>query len=229
MDKKLIQLFLTREFTKWGIPGRIRVDNGSPFGSPQRTTVPELALWLIGLGIQVAWNSPRQPKENAKVERNQGTTSKWVEIDQCKNISDLQMKLDEACLIQREKYPVARLGFKKRAEVFPGLFTNLRKYNPRAFQIEKVHAFLGQVTFVRKINRSVGKITFYDQDVYIGFEFRNLRHVILKLNLEKLHWEIYNEDKKLIATLSANNFSAEHIQNLTVRQKTYVKASVIET
>ena len=38
-----------------------------------------LALWLIGLGIEVIWNPPRCPQANGVVERSQGTGKRWAE------------------------------------------------------------------------------------------------------------------------------------------------------
>jgi transposase InsO family protein len=61
-------------FARWGLPGRLRVDNGAPWGS-KGDWPTELALWLIGLGVGVTWNTPRRPQENGVVERSQGTVS----------------------------------------------------------------------------------------------------------------------------------------------------------
>ena len=65
-----MQQTMKQIFEQWGLPSYIRVDNGKPFGDPQRCSIPELGLWLIGLGIEVVWNRPRTPKDNATVERN---------------------------------------------------------------------------------------------------------------------------------------------------------------
>ena len=39
-----------RMFSRWGLPERLRLDNGHPWGSA-RDLPPELALWLVGLGV----------------------------------------------------------------------------------------------------------------------------------------------------------------------------------
>ena len=70
-------------FQRWGMPVLIKVDNGQPFGDPQKKTIPVLALWLMSLKIKVIWNRPRQPRDNAKVERMQGTSKRWVDLDRC--------------------------------------------------------------------------------------------------------------------------------------------------
>src|SRR3954454_410327 len=107
-----IQQMMQQSFEQWGLPAHIRVDNGKPFGDPQRCSIPELALWLTGLGIEVIWNRPRTPKDNAKVERMQATTSRWTEVEQCYSCSELQTKLDQAATIHGEQFQVRRLGAK---------------------------------------------------------------------------------------------------------------------
>src|SRR4051794_26093841 len=155
-------------FEQWGLPKYIRVDNGKPFGDPQRCSIPELGLWLIGLGIAVVWNRPRSPKDNATVERMQSTTSRWAEVEQCDNCTALQQRLNKAAIIQREQYQVRRLGCKSRKELYPELWNNSRIYNSKeAFDISRVCTYLSQVRFTRKTNKT-GAFTFYAQRVYVG-------------------------------------------------------------
>ena len=44
-----IREMFRRAFARWGLPDRVRVDNGYPWGTP-RDLPSELALWLIGSG-----------------------------------------------------------------------------------------------------------------------------------------------------------------------------------
>lgn len=60
----LVQQQLRESFTQWGLPWAMRVDNGTPWGARGDLPTP-LAMWLIGLGIEMAWNPPRQPKKMA--------------------------------------------------------------------------------------------------------------------------------------------------------------------
>ncbi len=66
-----IQAMFRHVFVRWGLPDRVRVDNGYPWAS-SRDLPPELALWLIGLGVEPIWNPPAQPTRNPKVERSNG-------------------------------------------------------------------------------------------------------------------------------------------------------------
>ena len=221
VDKLLLQQYLIENFQQWGLPRGIKVDNGAPFGDPQRTSVPVLALWIIALGIEMIWNRPRHPRDNAKVERMQGTTKRWVELEKCQHREELQEKLDQAAVIQREKYPVSRLGFKNRKEVYPALWANTRTYQAKDFNIDKVHQYLSQVVFIRKVNK-IGLINFYAQSVYVSVSQRR-KTVSLTFDLEKKQWKVYDENNQQIGWLNASNFSNEHVVNLSVCQYKYVR------
>src|SRR3954447_3252919 len=115
---------LRRTFQRWGLPDRVRVDNGHPWGS--RNDLPrELALWLIGLGVGVIWNRPRCPRMNGVVERSQGVTQQWIEPETLEP-AQVQGRLDWAIRIQRELYPA--IQGQSRVAAFPALLTPRRPY-----------------------------------------------------------------------------------------------------
>src|SRR5262245_63729085 len=101
-----VQAELRRILARWGRPARLRVDNGGPWGSAADLP-PELALWLLGLGIDMHWNDPHTPQQNGVVERSQGTSKGWAEPGRCGSAAELQRRLDEMDAIQRERYPSA--------------------------------------------------------------------------------------------------------------------------
>lgn len=68
VDGISVQTVLTRVFARYGLPERINVDNGPPWGSGGRG-VTALAAWLIRLGIQVGHSRPFHPQTNGKDER----------------------------------------------------------------------------------------------------------------------------------------------------------------
>ncbi|MEO1515517.1 MAG: hypothetical protein AAFV95_10900 [Bacteroidota bacterium] len=108
------------------MPLSIRVDNGMPLGDPQRKSIPELSLWLLGKNIEVIFNRPRQPTDNARVERMQQTTKNWASIEQAQNFEDLDRRLKQTIIIQREKFKVSRLQNRTKLEVYPELSRNNR-------------------------------------------------------------------------------------------------------
>ena len=148
-----------------GLPKCIKADNGAPLGDPQRRSVPVLALWLTGLGIDMVWSRPRSPGDTAKVERMQATTGRWVELEKCTTAQLLQQKLDAAAVIQRESYPVKRLGAQSRKQAYPQLWANSRIYSPASFELQRVYQSLSGIDFVRRANNS-GPFNFFNQNGY---------------------------------------------------------------
>ncbi|MDO1530648.1 integrase core domain-containing protein, partial [Fulvimonas sp. R45] len=55
----------------YGLPVRMNMDNGSPWGSPGGDSrgLSALSLWLVRLGIRVSFSAPAHPQTNGKDER----------------------------------------------------------------------------------------------------------------------------------------------------------------
>lgn len=56
-------------FREYGLPKRIRCDNGSPFGGVGPTGLTRLSAWWVKLGIQVEFITPGRPSENGAHEQ----------------------------------------------------------------------------------------------------------------------------------------------------------------
>lgn len=196
---------------------RLRVDNGEPFGSTRPSITSELALCLIAYGVQVHTNRPANPQQNGKVERQQGTSMRWAEILRCKSLQEAQRKLDEACLIQREQYPVTRLMNKTRKETFPELYQNHRKWNEQYFDAQRTYDFLAKKQFVRKISAN-GQVTHFGHKARIGSHYKG-QSVCLKFNPFLLVWEVFAANGKFIKTLQAPYLAPHRIKNMTVYSK----------
>lgn len=160
--QKLIIMFL-----RWGKAGAFRVDNGEPFGSPTLTTTPPIALWLIAMDVDMIWNKPRKPQQNAVVEKAQCTSSRWAEVEKATDLQDLQKRLDREAVLQREKLPVKRLQAKTRLEAFPELETSRRIYHYTDLDPQKVYNFLSKKVYTRKVS-SNGVIGHFGQVFSVG-------------------------------------------------------------
>lgn len=136
---------------RWGFIKCFRFDNGRPFGSPDLDTVTPAAFVLAALGCRLIFNKPRSPTQNAKVERNQGTTSRWAPAGNCADLATFQQALDEAVIIQRERYKTRVCQGQTRLAAFPKLASNTRRYDARSFCLRKAYVYLGRFTFVRRV------------------------------------------------------------------------------
>ncbi len=212
--QKLIELF-----QQWGMPLSIRVDNGMPLGDPQRKSIPELSLWILAKNIEVIFNRPRQPTDNAKVERMQQTTKNWAVIDQAENFTDLRQRLNKAILVQREKFAVSRLQNRTRLEVYPALKNNSRSYDVKLFMADQAYQRLADCSFVRKVS-SQGQISLYGRNYSLPKKYK-ATFVHIKFDPKQIEWKIFDEHNKFILNTQANNLKPENIRNLSVGQRTF--------
>jgi len=60
---------LTPIFRRYGIPDRMLMDNGSPWGGDKDNPYTRLTVWLIRLGINVSHGRPYHPQTQGKDER----------------------------------------------------------------------------------------------------------------------------------------------------------------
>jgi hypothetical protein len=218
----VVQRRLCHSFRRWGLPRVIQVDNGKPFGDPQRASVPELALWLIGLGIKVVWSRIRTPKDNATVERMQRTTACWSEPQQCHSLEELQLKLNQIGSIQRDRYTLKRRRGKTRGELYAALGRNRRRYcSNRSFDVKKVYTYLQKLVFVRRVSKG-GCFTFYAQSVYVGTRYKN-QDLLIKFNGRKGCWQLTTPEGKPLGHFSADNFSPTALKKLNVCRQRNLK------
>jgi hypothetical protein len=208
---------LIQAFVRWGKPGAMRVDNGLPLGAPRGQVTPVLALWLIALEVDMIWNKPYCPQQNARVEKMQDTTARWAEIDRAVQAADLQSRLDAALGLQREAYPVLRLQGQSRLAAFPQLETSRRSYQAADFDIQRVYAFLSSKLYTRKVSVS-GQLMHFGKVYSVGLPYKH-QWVQLRLTPDGTSWQVL-ADYKVVKCLPATMLSTSCIQTLTVFQRT---------
>jgi transposase InsO family protein len=64
-----VQTALISAFRRYGLPVRMTMDNGSPWGSDEFHELTPLTAWLIRLGIGVSHSRPYHPQTQGKDER----------------------------------------------------------------------------------------------------------------------------------------------------------------
>jgi hypothetical protein len=166
-------------------------------------------LWWIGLGIKVIRNALACPQQNGTVEGLQGICCRWAEPHLCDSVEALQKKVDETNHFQRNTFLVPRLKYKTRSEVYTGLATNSRVYDPSNFSMELVWAELATRVWRRKVYAN-GTFAFCGAVFYLGKKFAGTETTITLDPIEQV-WMIRNIKGELLKTETKVVFSESEI------------------
>lgn len=214
VDRFAIRRALRKAFSQWGLPGRIQVDNGYPWGSTGQFP-PEMCLWLLGLGIEVVWSWPSCPQENGVVERSQGTGKRWAEPETCNSPAELQQRLDEMDRLQREAYPYHG---STRWEVFPELVHSGREYTCRGerqmWRLAPVLEALSERVAVHRVDRH-GGTSVYHYSRYVGKQHAG-EEVYITLDPTGPTWVFASREGVPWRTFPAEELTKERILALNV-------------
>lgn len=120
-------------FREYGLPERIRTDNGAPFGSNGESGLTGLAVWWIKLGIQPERIQPAKPQQNGRHERMHRTLKQATAQPPAKNWRAQQQSFDDFRQEYNELRPHEALG-----QATPGSFyePSPRPYPRRLPEIE---------------------------------------------------------------------------------------------
>ncbi|MBD3652328.1 IS481 family transposase [Kangiella sp.] len=83
-----------RLFQDYGLPLRIRSDNGAPFASRATAGLSSLSVWWIKLGIIPERIAPGKPQQNGKHERMHRTLKEAATRPPCTNFSHQQHQFE---------------------------------------------------------------------------------------------------------------------------------------
>jgi hypothetical protein len=213
-----VQDALRAAFTRWGLPGALRLDNGYPWGNWSELPTA-LALWLAGLGVGLKFNPPRRPRDNGVVERSHGVSKAWAEVATCHSVAELQTRLDEMDQIQRQEY-VLRDG-KSRWELFDGLRSKRQEYDARRegalWQERLARQYLAAVVARRRVD-SQGRVTVYAAPYYVGVIHR-LCLCLVQYDADAGEWVFTGEDGRQWCHRKAEQVTAARVRSLTVSAK----------
>jgi Mu transposase, C-terminal len=213
-----VRVQLRHTLSRWGRPETIRVDNGSPWGS-KGDFPTELAMWLIGLGIGMIWNTPRRPQENGVVERSQGTGNRWCEPGTCESPTELQTRLEKMDQLHREVYPYReRLS---RLAYYPSLAHNGRLYSTELeaalWDWRRVTAHLSGYVGARRVNKN-GDVSIYDRAYYVGVRFQG-QEVYVTFDPETIEWVFSDESGRELRHKAAREITPERVMALDVTNR----------
>lgn len=197
---------------EWGVPKRIKIDNGFPFAKADYREIPTLSqLWWIGLGIEVQLNAVRVPQQNGAVENLQGICYRWSAPSQYNDLESYQKRIDETTRFQRESFRIRKQKDRTRKQLYPELWENQRVFDNSRFSIQRVYENLALRVWNRTVNKA-GKITFWNQKIYVGRAF--IRHkVTITFDPLKASWMVRATDGALLKEQTNTAFSKKQILN----------------
>jgi hypothetical protein len=206
-----VQAALRTRFAADGLPRRLRVDNGPPWGRTGGDLPTALELWLWGMGIAVVHNRPRRCTENGRVERGHGVLNRWAEPHTCASVEALQTALAAASRMQRAGYPA--LAGRSRAAAYPALAAGGRPYDPARegdlFDEHRAWARLARRTVRRRVDR-VGRISVYNRPLGVGRAWAG-QEVLVGFDAEAVAWVIRDAPGTVLRTHPAPELSRARI------------------
>jgi transposase InsO family protein len=159
-----VQAELTAIFRRYGLPERMLMDNGSPWGSSDAEhRYTWLSLWLLELGVAVSHGRPYHPQTQGKDERFHRTL--MAEVIGRRAFGDLaecQRRFDEWRVVYNTQRPHEALDLATPAARY--------RASPRSFP-EKIAPFdYGPGAIVRRVDVG-GWLSFRNRPIKLGKAF----------------------------------------------------------
>lgn len=159
-----VQERLRAIFRVYGLPHRLLMDNGSPWGSDTAHPRTPLTVWLLRLGVRVSHGRPYHPQTQGKGERFHRTLK--AEVLQGRHFADLsacQAAFDRWRTVYNTERPHQALG----------LAVPISRYapSPRPFPETLPPIEYGDGDLVRKVGAE-GKVNFKGRTFKVGRALR---------------------------------------------------------
>ena len=117
-NTKDTQAAFTRLFKHFGMPERIRSDNGVPFSSRATAGLSSLSIWWIKLGIHPERIEPGKPQQNGKHERMHRTLKHYTLKPASRSMAGQQQRFDSFTEAYNTERPHEGLQMKTPAQCY---------------------------------------------------------------------------------------------------------------
>lgn len=108
-----------RLFKEYGLPDRIRSDNGVPFASAHALYgLSSLAVWWLRLGIRIERIKPGHAEQNGRHERMHRTLKQATTHPAAQNLLQQQAKFDDFTQEYNYERPHEALGMKRPGDLY---------------------------------------------------------------------------------------------------------------
>jgi transposase InsO family protein len=202
------QLVLRLAFTDWGLPDRIGIDHDSVFydndnPSPFPT---RFHLWLIALGIELAFGRKGFPTDQAVTERSHQLWYQQVIQGQTfPNWQSLYRALKERRYFLNHQLPCAPLGNIACAKAYPQIYKPRRPYRleweEEMLKVERIYEYLAKSRWFRLVS-SVGEVNLGGKPYGVGKSWaRNQIEITFDPEIKKLVFYNHHRKEKKVAEL----------------------------
>lgn len=167
-------------FRQYGMPGRIRTDNGVPFASTSIGGLSRLSVWWIQLGIIPERIEPGKPQQNGRHERMHRTLKLETLRPPAATVREQQQRFDAFCADYNQFRPHEAINMAAPATIYKD---SELKFPEDVRDISYPGHFK-----VALVNQN-GTIWLHNKYVYLGYLLRGQ-----KLGLEEVAegvWDIY--------------------------------------
>ena len=146
-------------FDTYGLPNRIRTDNGVPFASNALARLSQLSVWFIKLGIYPELIEPGKPQQNGVHERMHRTLKQEATIPPASSMRAQQRKFDDFREEFNQVRPHEAIGMKRPAEIYQ----SSRRAMPKRIE---TYDYPGHY-LVRRVSRA-GTIRVFHKQIFIS-------------------------------------------------------------
>jgi len=177
-----VQQRLTAIFRRYGLPRKMLLDNGPPWGAEGQADYSALTVWLLRLGVKVGHSGPYHPQTLGKDERFHRTLKAEV-LQYCRGLElpRCQARLDAWRLVYNLERPHEALGMAAPVSRY--------RESHRSFPAQLPALEYGPGDLVRKVS-IIGEISFRNRSFRLGKAFRG-EMVALRPTATDGLWEVY--------------------------------------
>jgi transposase InsO family protein len=162
MSEASVRGVMEAAFREYGIPLRMRTDNGEPFGSVGLAGLSRLSIWWLKLGIQPERIPPGKPQHNGRHERMHRTLKEATARPPAANLRKQQIAFDEFREEYNHQRPHEALQWHTPADFYE---PSCRTYPSRLREPE--YPDEGEVRGVR----ACGRMRWWSSNIFIGKVF----------------------------------------------------------
>lgn len=171
-------------FEKYGIPARIRSDNGAPFATRGLSGLSRLSVWWLKLGILPERIQPGHPEQNGRHERMHRTLKQETTRPAKLNRSLQQSAFDTFQEIYNNERPHAALGNDTPAQHY--------KPSPRG-PVPEPQVEYAPDSEVRKVNTS-GAVLYRSDAIYLSKSLGGELVLLEPVDSERRFFDVYFSD-----------------------------------